>query len=724
VRLVRDLDSQDPNTSYYAVVALLTDWAKDPSDRVGFGAIASRLQQGRTDQVRTIVKGVGHFVSLPGPTDAERHRAAKDLVPLLTPFLGNADKDVRKEAIDALAAIDSQWGDEHVDEIGALIARLLDTKREPPPTPIEMQSAIRLIGRKPAKLAIPQLIDAMERYPKPLDVRAAAVEELHAVTGQDFRGNIYAAKDWWERNRDRRPDDWYRERIAKEEDEITRARKAARDYWALYLKAVGGDASSSVVQGVLRDSLSYEKSEIPQIRADAARQLADTGTPEAFAALADALQTEKDSDVLRQILDQLALMARTAPDEPPELQRRAARAAIPRVSDIALDVRIAAINALAYLRTDDGVPVLLDRLHAPDRDPDVAAAVIQALSRIGARSQPRIVTEINAFLRREWTRDARDPLREPRLFKECANALGNIAERKEIPPGTPDAKTSRELLTQLLEFTDSGGAVAASTRQFAAFALGKLGQRESLEPLFRHVDEKAEPDESVAQYAAKAIGEIAGADGVERVDRDAAVAALRVAFDRRRDPDAREAAFESLRTIFRPDAASMLAIAELADKLAQARDYVRVARLLKGDLPEKAPPGMEALYTNLRERLADALALTGKYDEADKLYADMLKAAPGDGPRIWPSRVALVRRVILEAKDLAQANVLGTRMLAGTGPLAPPPEHAVAIKRLIEQSPGQAPINAPDTVPGGFQEHGAGSPQPAPAPPAPGGGRR
>lgn len=720
-RLIQDLDNPDSNRAYFAVVALLTDWVRDPAERAGLAAIAARLQASRPEQQRTLVKALSQFTMLPGPTEEERHRAARELVPLLAPFLGHADKDLRKEAIDALASIDAQWSDEHgADEIEPLIKRNLDVTRSPPPTPVEMQSAIRLVGRKPTRIAVPRLIDAVERFPKSIEVKAAAFEELHAVTGQDFRRNAQAAKDWWERNRDRRPDDWYRERIAKTEEETLRARKAARDYWAVFVKSLANDPS---LLSVLRESLSAEKTEIPQIRADAARLLAENGSIEAFNALVEAVQTEKDLDVVRQILDQIAYMARTPPEEPVEARLRATRAVIPRAQEIEKDVRIAAINALAYLGCDECVPLLIDRLQAKDRDVDVVIAVLQALSRIGARTQPGIVTEINRFLQREWTREPRDPLRDPRLFKECANALGNIAERREIPAAAPESRVAREHLAQLLEYDTAGGAVAASTRQFAAFALGKLGLRESLTPLFRRLDDKVEPDEGVAQYAAKAIGEIASGD-LPPGDRDKAIAALILAFKSRAEPEVKEAAFEAVRTILKAEPVSLAAISYLADQLAQANDHARVARLLKSSLPEKAPLGAEQLYSVLREKLANALALTGKYDEADRLYADILKSAPPDPARIWAGRLGLLRRLIVEGKDAAQANALANRMLAGTGPLAPPADYAAALRKLITETPGEAPTNAPGekregrpagTVPGGFQE---------PAPTEPTGGRR
>src|SRR5262249_1536433 len=38
-RLIQALDNPDSNRAYFAVVALLTDWAHDPSDRTGLAAI-------------------------------------------------------------------------------------------------------------------------------------------------------------------------------------------------------------------------------------------------------------------------------------------------------------------------------------------------------------------------------------------------------------------------------------------------------------------------------------------------------------------------------------------------------------------------------------------------------------------------------------------------------------------------------------------------------------
>jgi hypothetical protein len=727
-RLVAELDNADSNRAYFAAVTLLSEWAHAPAGRAGFQAIVSRLQpQGaaRLDQQRTIIKAIGQFAAVPGPSDAEKLEAARSLVPLLAPFLGNADKDLRAATVDALAALDALQGDEQgPDEVDALITATLDPAKNPPPTVLDIQSALRLIGRKPAQYAIPRLIDAIDRFSKRLDVKAVAFEELHSVTGQDFRRNLEKAKEWWARNRDRRPDEWYRERIAKTE-ELARVRGAvARDCWLLWVNTLRNDQTAYFT--ALRDWLNPEKCVVPEIRADAARLLAETGTIDAFGTLVDALQNEKDLDVVRQIIEQIRAMAEAAPEEPLEARVRAARAIIPRTSEIEKDVRTAAVSALAFLGVPEGIPPLVERLQSKDRDPDVAIAVLQALSRLGAKMQPRVVAEIDAFLKRELTRDAKDPLRDTRLLKESANALANMAGRKEIAPGSPEAKATQELLVQLLEFDDGSGAAAASTRQVAALALGKLGARESLEKLYRRLDDKVEADDSVATYAARAIGDIASNE-VPPADRERAIAALRVAFDGRRESEARDAIFEALRTLLRTEPVNLALVNDVADKLALSNDAARVARLLKAVLPEKAPAGAETLYATLREKYANALGQTGKFDEADRIYAELLKGTPppsaADQARLWEGRKTLIRRLIVDAKDAAQAASLAQRMLSGAGPLAPPPEYAAAIRRLLEQIPGTAPVNAPGgadkagsggpvVVPGGFQERPPGGDRP------------
>lgn len=745
--LIRELDHQDQNRVYYAAVELLRMWTDDlaqqPAERTppleempGLRAIAKLLGDGRVEQQRTLVKAIGQYVTFPGGNQADHLRATRLLVPLLAPFLAHADKDLRKDAIDSLAALDAIGPEENApDAVDVLIVTSLDTSRTPPPSPAEIQSAIRIIGRKPPKAAVPQLIRALERFPKQLEVRAAAYEELHEVTGYDFR-ELARVKQWWELNSARRPEDWYRERLRQKEEESARRARIARDWWERYAKAISSDPKTYAL--LLRDSL---LDPIPQIRSESARQLAELGRPECFDALVEAVGMEKETEVLRAIFAAIAQMAQTPPEEDREARVRAARALAKHLIAVERDVRMGAVETIAAVGVDERIPDLIARLRLADRDAEVAAAILKALARIGARTRPDIVDEIVSFLEREWKRDPKDPLRDPRLFRECAAALSVLAEKKDIAPGSPEARRAVAALAPLLAHVDPTTPVAVNTRQFAAIALGKVGHVSGLAPLYQRLVPEKEPDESVAQYAATAVGEIACADVPAEARREA-LATLRAAFDARREPQLKEACFKAIRAILKQDPGDLTQFEQIAEKLATLGDHGRIAKLLES-LPEKPPATTDALYLSLRERQArayelgkdykaavevwaklaekeprfkldhaNALGLAARYDDADRIYEELLRKAlsPTDAARVWARRPDLVRWS-LEASDRAQATRLAQRMLAGTGPLSPPADARDAINRLLEQAPGATPVDGPEldrekksggTVPGGF----------------------
>ncbi len=749
-RLISELDSQDQNRVYFAAVSLLVDWTQTPADPTGLRAIAARLQGSRPEQQQTLVKAIGHYTTFPGASDEAKVRALDELVPLLEPFLGHTDERLRREAIDALAVLDSLLPEDPPnDPVDQLVRDILSPKpqRSPAPSPDLRRAAVRLVGRKPPKKAVPRLIEVIERFPRVPAVKAAAFEELYGVTGIDFRRDLAAAQSWWEKNRERRPEEWYRERFRKFEEEVARGRRAHRDTWALYVRSFSADDPR--LYPALRDSLvGALGAENPLIRAEAAAQLAALGRPEAFDTLVEAVATEKEPEVTRAILAAIATAASTPPEESADAKLRAVRAVAPLAASIDNAVRIAAADAAAALGLEEGARPLVERLHAKDRDPDVVVAILKALARIGAKSNLRVLVEINTFLRAELERPADDPARDVRLLAEGALALSALAERKEIPPATEEALKASANLRDILryKYDEPLSPEAVRGRQFAALALGKLGLRAALPVLQERLDDRIEPDESVARYAATAIGEIASTPDVPADERLAALAKLRDAFDVRRAASTREALFKAILAIVKSDPNVPLAtLDELADKLAQAGDPARVAKLLEA-LPERPPAGGEPRWFALREKqaraleaakefaaaaeiwaslaardpryrmpLAGALVLAGKYDDGDRIYVDLLqKAPPAEVPAIWAGRQALLRR-LLEANDAEQARARARAMLAGQGPLAPPPDAASAIQRVVEEAGGSGAGGAGERRPEAERRPGAPLPGSVPA---------
>jgi len=471
---------------------------------------------------------------------------------------------------------------------------------------------------------------------------------------------------------------------------------------------------------VLRESLLA--SETPQIRSEAARRLVDLAGPEAMEAVIQAVQQEKDIEVLRAVLEAIA----SRPPEDRELRVRVARAVLPKVGDLERDVRLGAVNALGALKFEEAVPALLERLRVKDGDPDVVVAALEALPRIQAKNDPTVLAEINALLARELGRDPKDPLRDARILQGSANAIGLLARRgAQADPSLTEK--SIELLKPLLAYDDPANAqAAAKTRQLAAIALGGLGLPVALRPLLQALEDK---DEGVASYAAAAAGDVASAPEATASDRELALKALVRAFDGGRSA-VKEAATDAIGDILKADVGNLTMLADFAQKLHQSGDFARLARLLAKVLPEKPPerPPQEAIYVTLRRYFAEALegskppdlraanehwawlagrdpqwlepyarslASLGKYEEADKALADALAKTPppADPSALWHSRLALVGKLV-EAKAPDRALALAQKMLEpGSNPaLEPPPAVRQELLRLrAELGAGPAP---------------------------------
>jgi HEAT repeat protein len=716
-QLIAELDHTDQRRVWYAAVELLRDRAAGRAPEAATLALKARLEDDALERRKTILNAIGRFMDVPGTR--VQAGTVGELLPALRPFLADADDTLRQEAIVAVAALDRVVrSPQKPDLVDTMLEEILAGGDAGP----EAVSAVRVLGRKPPKRAVPKLIDVLLRFrlPSNSEIQAAAFEELYEVTGNRFRSRL-EAEAWWEANRTRLPEEWFRERLRKAEADVSRARGAALKWWKRHLAGVEADRERLLA--VLAESLDED---IPEIRADAARRLAKLGTPKAYEQITAALGDERTPEVLGALLGALA-------EKPPEDEsiRKQAATATRKLLGLNLDkdVRIRAVQALGALRAVQAIPKLTAMLENGTLDPDVAEAVLASLSRMGGEDAPPVVANVTAYLERELAREPKE--RRARLIEAALKALTVMARNGQLQPNSKDTEAAVAVVSQLLAY-ENGGSAAPKVRQLAASALRETGHPAALPALLRAL---ADPDEAVARFVVDAVGAIAAREGIGQAERVSALEALIDAFAAAR-PALHEGIVDGVRHVLTtaPNTSETVqAFAErLREQAGEPQDFVRLVRLLR-DVPDAPPEGApEAAWAALRAllaeshmktnppdgrealrilgslvnrapthrmQLADTMVAAGTAEEvsrADAIYAQLL--TDGGAPdALWPKRLAAVRRLVaLDAGEQAQA--LATAILAG----APEPPDAVRAQLVkMAQGPAEQPAGGGEAPPNG-----------------------
>jgi HEAT repeat protein len=767
-QLAADLDHRDQRIAFHAAIELLD--ARDDSRAIE--AIRARLTLGRgpsgngetpkdpqrtIEQQRTIVDAIGRY-----PLSGSRRAAAgpalvKALIPLVAPFLGHPDQDLRKAAVEAFAALDALDAADEDDEVARYIASRLDAPKDLGPSVIERISAVRVTGRKPPKTSVRLLIAAYERSPI-ADVREAARGELYRITGQSFRA-ADEAKNWFEKNQEKSQDQWYQERIDRIVADLNSARENDRANWELYRKTLADDVARHMP--FLENSV--KASPNPLIRIEAAKRLVETGRAEAFDLVVQAAREDKDAEVRRAALvDSIS----KAPPTDPAVRAKIIDGILPLTDAAEKEVRFGAVSALGKLKAERAVDPLLKRLANPQRDADVATAVLQALTEIAPRADGLVGKSLDDFLEREVARPTADPLRDIRLIEQAAQTLGVL----QWPETSTEVRRASELLVRILEAklppadpktADPKAApeprFEARTRLVAVISIAALKHPSATDALARAL---ADRDDLVASEAARALGAIALRRGIAAADRATAQAALVGVFDGTR-PAQKDAALDAVREATKADPTAELPLfRDIKDKLLPAKDFGRVVKLLKElppRLPAEAPASARAVHVELRKALAesyDSLQPTpdpkaaleiweqlAKDDpdafaesfadqlaklpseRADDLYADLLRRPGVDEAKrklLWGKRVELARKFVglaLDGRskeiDRAKARALLEKVLGVDPASGVMPADVKQELGQLRKSLGSDPAGGPEprsggTVPAGAKQPGRG----------------
>lgn len=355
------------------------------------------------------------------------------------------------------------------------------------------------------------------------------------------------------------------------------------------LKKLGDEALDTLMTAVA------DKTEVPDVRAVAAKALAEIGAKQAVPALMTAVASN-DSRV--------AIAAAEA------LGRFGDPQAVP-----ALIAALADMSRRAHEKAANTLGDLGDARAAPE-------AVIEALGKIGdARAAPALTAALA------------DP--NSRTRAKAADALGNLGDAQAVPALTTllkdaDSASRSAAVGALGKIGDTQAVPAlltalddatADVRAKAAEALGNVGDTQAVGPLLARL---ADGDKAVRQRAATALGDIGDAQAVPALleilkgeDREACAGAAR-ALGHIGDPRARAALEEALGSNVDPvrgNAAHALAdlgdpqsgpalLAALSKCKADDRFWIVVALGTCGHTP--ASPRLEEVLKDRGEKNASA----------------------------------------------------------------------------------------------------------------------
>ncbi len=304
------------------------------------------------------------------------------------------------------------------------------------------------------------------------DLRIAARDALVEITKQsDGNTNIFW-QEWWERNKVKTREQWLEDIVDKVEEDVKKLRSQnsvlRNEVAQKTIKILEtGKGKDNIIQFVqLLDAI---KSEYPEVRVFAARELLNHKTPDMAIIFID-LISDTNGDIR-------ALAAKTV-GEIGDVS--GLNSLILALRDKEAKVRESAARALGKLGSKKAVIDLLSALN--DKENSVTCAVAEALGEIKANEA--VETLIN-LLSNEY----------PIVKESAIVALGNIRDNRAIEPLINSLNDDEERV-----------------RWYAADSLGKIGIQEATLPLITLLSDKSA---RVRESAVTALGQIGDESAVE-----------------------------------------------------------------------------------------------------------------------------------------------------------------------------------------------------------------
>ncbi len=301
------------------------------------------------------------------------------------------------------------------------------------------------------------------------DLRIAARDALVEITKQSEDNTIVFWQEWWDRNKVKTREQWLEDIVDKLEEDVKKLRSQNRVLSSEVAQKTIKILETRKEEGSIKQLLDAIKSEYPEVRIFAARELINHNGPGVVKIFID-LISDSNTDIRALAAKVLGEIGDTSGLGP----------LISALQDKEAKVRESAARALGKLGSKEAVIDLLSALN--DKENNVICAVAEALGEI--RANEAVETLIN-LLSNEY----------PIVKESAIVALGKIQDNRAIEPLINSLKDDEERI-----------------RWYAADSLGKIGVKKATLPLITLLSDKSA---RVRESAVTTLGQIGDESAVE-----------------------------------------------------------------------------------------------------------------------------------------------------------------------------------------------------------------
>lgn len=474
--------------------------------------------------------------------------------------------------------------------------------------------------------------DAVEPLIKLLSVddrglRDVIKKSLEKITKQAVGKDSTWWNEWWERNRVKTREQWLEDIVLKQEEntkqfeskfEQLKLEIAQKSIKLLELRPDKSDPKP-LVEAI--------KSEYPEIRIFAAKELAKIKDPSVIDVLIDAT-SDKQEEVRIEVIQTLGEIG----DE------RAVNPLVHTLGDESLVVREKSARALGKLGRPEAEEALISALNS-NTNLTIVCAIAEALGQIeDARAVEPLITFLNhkESIIRECTAASLGNLRDSRAVESLIAALNDTQERVRWYAADSLGKIGDPIcvdsLIKLLSDT------SARVRESAVTALGQIGNQQAIESLIKALQDV---DKRVAEQAAESLVNIKNMN-FEVMDTVANT------FYTNKDYKRTEAILERQITEYSKQA-------ELQEKILQTKIKLAKTLFALKDCQKSLPLYEELVKrfpndNSIKTELIQCLKETKQYDRALEWFVTWIKESPQNSQLCWQGRLEITNDMVEQGK--------------------------------------------------------------------------
>lgn len=404
-------------------------------------------------------------------------------------------------------------------------------------------------------------------------VREAAKKSLEKITKLASSNDIVWWNEWWLLNKAKTREQWMEDIVLKQEEN---AKQLESKIAAMELEVAQKSIKLLEIRPDKTDTkplIDAIRSEYPEVRIFAAKELVKIKDPTVIDVLIDAI-SDKEEEVRIVVVQALGEIG----DE------RAVKPLIHTLNDESMVVSEKAAKSLGQLGKHEAVEALISALNN-NTNLSIVCSLVEALGQIG---DTRAVEPLIVFLTHKESK-----------VRECtAASLGKLRDARAVEPLIAVLSDEQERV-----------------RWYAADSLGKIGDPVCVESLVKLLSDTSA---RVRESAVTALGQIGNEQAMESLIKALQDMDKRVA----------EQAAESLVNIKKMNFDTLDTV---ATTFYTNKDYKRAVTLLERQITEYSKqPELQEKISQTKIKLAKTLSAIKDWPKALDLYEEMMKRSPGD----------------------------------------------------------------------------------------------